>query len=72
MPKDKTTQQYRAKAYSKEFKLKLFDFFVALCSEIHNSNVADFVPDRFRPTSNFDRFRPKQISSHFQQISSYF
>ena len=28
-------------------------------------NVADFVPGRFRPTSNFDRFRPQQISSHF-------
>ena len=49
-------------------------------------NVADFVPDRFRPTSNFDRFRPifnrfrpifdrfrpTQISSHFRQISSHF
>ena len=50
------------------------------------TNVADFVPDRFRPTWNFDRFRPifkrfrpifdrfrpTQISSHFRQISSHF
>ena len=40
MPKDETTPQYRAEAYSKEFKLKLLDFFVALCiPEIQNSNT---------------------------------
>ena len=27
------------------------------------SGVTDFVPNRFRPTWNFDRFRPTQISS---------
>ena len=54
-------------------------FFGAVYCKIDEILMSFYECGRFRPTSNFDRFRPifnrfrpTQISSHFRQISSHF